>query len=181
MNIKTKNEDLSRLKVEEFHAATKSPLTLILDDIRSLNNIGSIFRTADAFRIKEIVLCGITAQPPHRDIHKTALGATESVSWRYEEDVLTAVKELQDNDVKMLALEQTEKAISLEQFVPEKNVNYAIVLGNEVRGVDQKVVDMADHCIEIPQFGTKHSFNVSVSNGIILWDLVSKLNLCNSL
>lgn len=173
---KLKNEELNRLSVEGFKMAEKNPLVLVLDNIRSLNNIGSIFRTADAFRIECIYLCGITASPPHREIQKTALGATETVAWEYWEFTTDVVENLRAKNYKILALEQAENSVMLNMFYPEPNSRYAIVLGNEVKGVSQAVIDNSDICIEIPQFGAKHSFNVTVSNGIAIWDLLQKMN-----
>ena len=172
---KIKNEELGRLDVAAFKAANKTPIILVVDNIRSLHNIGSVFRTADAFRVQEIVLCGITAQPPHKDIHKTALGATESVSWRYESDSLQAVKTLKEKGVKVIAVEQAEGAQSLESFTPKAHTTYALVFGNEVKGVAQEVVSAAHGVLEIPQYGTKHSLNVSVSVGVVVWQLFQKL------
>lgn len=172
---KIANADLDRLSVEEFKQTEKLPLIIILDDVRSLNNIGSVFRTADAFKIKKIYLCGITAQPPHREIQKTALGATESVEWEYRKDVLTLIKELQAENTEVYALEQIENSISLEEFKPNKTKNTAIILGNEVMGVAQNAVNLCNGYIEIPQFGTKHSLNISVSAGVLMWDLLVKL------
>ncbi len=174
---KLKNSELERLNVEEFKATTKIPLIVILDNIRSLNNIGSVFRTSDAFLIEKIYLCGITAKPPHKEIHKTALGATESVDWEYVASVLDIVKKLQLESVKIISVEQTENSTKLQDFNIEENVKYAIILGNEVKGVQQEVVSASDYCIEIPQFGTKHSLNISVSCGIVLWDLFKKMKL----
>ena len=172
---KLKNSELNRLNVSEFKASEKIPLIVILDNIRSLNNIGSVFRTSDAFLIKKIYLCGITAQPPHKEIHKTALGATESVDWEYVENTEALTNELQKEKIKVIAIEQAERSTSLEQFMPVKGETYAVIFGNEVKGVAQNVVDSSDHCIEIPQYGTKHSLNISVSCGIVLWDLFSKM------
>ena len=172
---KIKNEELDRLDVAAFKAASKTPIILVLDNIRSLHNIGSVFRTADAFRVQEIVLCGITAQPPHKDIHKTALGATESVSWRYESDSLEAVKILKEKGVEVIAVEQAEGAQSLESFTPKAHTTYALVFGNEVKGVAQEVVSAAHGVLEIPQYGTKHSLNVSVSVGVVVWQLFQRL------
>lgn len=172
---KIANADLDRLSVEEFKQTEKLPLIIILDDVRSLNNIGSVFRTADAFKIKKIYLCGITAQPPHREIQKTALGATESVEWEYRKGVLTLIKELQAENTEVYALEQVENSISLEEFKPNKTKNTAIILGNEVMGVAQNAVNLCNGYIEIPQFGTKHSLNISVSAGVLMWDLLVKL------
>lgn len=171
---KLKNEELDRLNVDEFKKSEKLPIVLILDNIRSLNNIGSIFRTADAFKINAIYLCGITATPPHRDIHKTALGATESVDWKYFNTTIEALQQLKMNGYQVFALEQTEGSVLLNQFKLTEKQKIALVFGNEVRGVEQEVVNKCDGCIEIPQFGTKHSFNVTVSVGIALWDLYTK-------
>ncbi len=168
-------EELNRMDVAAFKKAEKSPMALVLDNIRSLNNIGSIFRTADAFRVAHIYLCGITAQPPHRDIQKTALGATESVDWSYVENTQQAVDNLRNEGYQILALEQTDGSIMLDEYQPVRGLKHAIVLGNEVKGVQQKIIDLADACIEIPQYGTKHSFNVTVSAGIMLWDIFLKL------
>ncbi len=173
---KLKNSELNRLDTESFKKAEKNPIVLVLDDIRSLNNIGSIFRTADAFLIEAIYLCGITARPPHREIHKTALGATDSVRWEYFESALDAVEELKEKGYKILSLEQADQSINLPEFTPESGASYAIVLGNEIHGVNQKVIDISDDCVEIPQFGTKHSFNVTISAGIIIWDILLKMN-----
>ena len=172
---KLKNSELNRLNIEDFRNSEKVGLIIILDNIRSLNNIGSVFRTADAFLIEKVYLCGITAQPPHKEIHKTALGATESVDWEYEENTEELVKRLRNEGVTVISVEQADKSTSLENFVPKKKQKYALVFGNEVKGVGQRVVDASDLCLEIPQYGTKHSLNISVSCGIVLWDLVSKL------
>lgn len=171
---KLKNSELGRLNVEDFKKTDKIPLIVILDNIRSLNNIGSVFRTSDAFLIEKIYLCGITAQPPHKDIHKTALGATESVEWEYVEDTLQLIERLKDSKIKILAIEQAENSTMLQDFIVEPNQKYAIVMGNEVKGVQQEVVTASNFCIEIPQFGTKHSLNISVSCGVVLWDLFKK-------
>lgn len=172
---KLKNNELDRLTVSEFKKATKVPIIVILDNIRSLNNIGSVFRTSDAFLIEKIYLCGITASPPHKDIHKTALGSTDTVSWEYAENTLDLVKTLKAQHVKILSIEQATEAIILQDFQPKKETKYAVVFGNEVKGVDQEVVNESDHVIEIPQFGTKHSLNISVSAGVVLWDLFVKM------
>ena len=171
---KLKNSELNRISTEEFKESKKTPIIVILDNIRSLNNIGSVFRTSDAFLIEKIYLSGITAKPPHKDIHKTALGATDSVIWEYIEDTLTLVKKLQKENVKVIAIEQAKNSIMLQDFNPVKST-IAIVMGNEVKGIQQEVVSQADYVVEIPQFGTKHSFNISVATGIILWDLFKKI------
>lgn len=173
---KLKNSELDRLGVEAFKKATKTPIIIILDNIRSLNNIGSVFRTADAFLIEKIYLCGITATPPHKDIHKTALGATESVEWEYVEDTNEVVNKLKAEGVITVAIEQAENATMLDEFSVEASNRYAIVFGNEVKGVKQEVVSNTDHVVEIPQFGTKHSLNISVSVGVVVWDLFAKLS-----
>lgn len=172
---KLKNNELDRLNVDEFKSAEKTPLIIILDNIRSLNNIGSVFRTSDAFLIQKIYLCGITATPPHNDIRKTALGSTESVDWQYAENTLDVVNQLQSEGVKVISIEQAEKATMLHDFQPENQQTYAVIFGNEVKGVGQEVVDASDIVIEIPQFGTKHSLNISVSCGVVVWDLFSKM------
>jgi len=172
---KLKNSELDRLDVEAFKAAKKSPIMVILDNIRSLNNIGSVFRTSDAFLIKHLFLCGITATPPHNDIRKTALGSTKSVDWSYAQDTATIVKQLKSQGVIICAVEQADRATMLQNFKPEKNKSYAFVFGNEVKGVAQEVVNLCDHVIEIPQYGSKHSLNIAVSTGVVLWDVFSKL------
>lgn len=172
---KLKNSELDRLDVSEFKDAKKSPIIIILDNIRSLNNIGSVFRTSDAFLIEKIYLCGITAQPPHNDIRKTALGSTETVDWEYAENTIDVVNNLKNKGVKICAIEQAEHATMLDKFQPQPNTKYAFVFGNEVKGVAQDVVTASDEVIEIPQFGTKHSLNISVSAGVVIWDVFSKL------
>ncbi|MFK5877989.1 MAG: RNA methyltransferase [Flavobacteriaceae bacterium] len=172
---KLKNSELDRLDVEGFKKTSKIPLIVVLDNIRSLNNIGSVFRTSDAFVIEKIYLCGITAKPPHKEIHKTALGATDSVTWEYVEDTLTLIERLKESNIKVISIEQTENATMLQDFKIESKQKYAIVFGNEVKGVQQEVVSASDYCIEIPQFGTKHSLNISVSCGVVLWDLFKKM------
>lgn len=167
---------MERLSVEEFRSSAKLPLTVVLDDVRSMYNIGSVFRTADAFRVERIVLCGITATPPHNEIHKTALGAECSVEWLYEKDTLAAVSKLQAEGITVMAIEQTHNSTMLTDFRIDTARRYAIVLGNEVKGVRQDVVDAADGCIEIPQFGTKHSLNVSVTAGIMMWTFAQKFH-----
>ena len=174
--IKLKTEELNRLTVDQFKDADKNPLMLVLDNVRSLNNIGSIFRTADAFRIEGIYLCGITAKPPHREIHKTALGATESVFWKYWENGKLAVENLLAKGYEIIALEQTDHSIKLTDFKPDKTKKYALIFGNEVKGVEEGLLNLAPDCLEIPQFGTKHSFNVTVSAGIVIWDFLVKLD-----
>lgn len=169
------NEELDRLSVEAYKKVDKIPLVVVLDNVRSLNNIGSVFRTADAFRLEGIYLCGITATPPHREIHKTALGATESVNWEYREESADAIAELKNQGYWIFSVEQAEGSVMLHKVVLEGHQKYAIVFGHEIRGVEQKVVDMSDHCIEIPQHGTKHSLNISVAAGIVIWELFRKL------
>ncbi|MDO6596298.1 RNA methyltransferase [Oceanihabitans sp. 2_MG-2023] len=172
---KLKNSELDRLSVEGFKTATKTPIIIILDNIRSLNNIGSVFRTSDAFLIEKIYLCGITATPPHKDIHKTALGSTDTVAWEYAENTLDVIKKLQEEQVQICAIEQAENATMLNKFTPKATTKYALVFGNEVKGVAQDVVSASDVIIEIPQFGTKHSLNISVSCGVVVWDVFSKM------
>ncbi|MDB9754966.1 RNA methyltransferase [Winogradskyella sp.] len=172
---KLKNEELERLDISEFKAAEKYPIIIVLDNIRSLNNIGSVFRTSDAFLIEKIYLCGITAQPPHNDIRKTALGSTETVAWEYAENTIDVIKTLKADSVKICAIEQAENATMLNDFKPQPNQKYAFVFGNEVKGVAQNVVNASDVVIEIPQYGTKHSLNISVSCGVVVWDVFSKL------
>jgi len=172
---KLKNSELERLSPTEFKIAQKTPLIVVLDNIRSLNNIGSVFRTSDAFLIEKIYLCGITAQPPHKDIHKTALGSTETVAWEYVEDTLELIERLKGLKIKTVAIEQADDAVQLQDFKPVKGEKLAVIFGNEVKGVQQEVVSLADTCVEIPQYGTKHSLNISVSCGVVLWDLFVKL------
>lgn len=174
MNKKLKLWELNRLSEDEFKAQDKFPIIIILDNIRSLNNIGSFFRTADAFNIEKIYLCGITAIPPHRDIQKTALGATETIEWEHVESTVELVQKLKEESVSIASIEQAETT-TLLQNIPSLNYNkIALVFGNEVDGVDQKVIDNSDYIIEIPQFGTKHSLNVSVCAGVVLWEFVKK-------
>jgi tRNA G18 (ribose-2'-O)-methylase SpoU len=168
------NEELGRLSVDAFKEVQKIPFLVVLDNVRSLHNIGSIFRTTDAFRLEGIYLCGITATPPHREIHKTALGATESVHWEYREETMEVIRELKERDYRIFSIEQAEGAVSLDQIQLRGNQKYALVFGHEIRGVDQEVVDISDQCIEIPQYGTKHSLNVSVAAGIVIWELFRK-------
>jgi len=174
---KLKNSELGRLEVEDFKKIPKIPMILILDNIRSLNNIGSVFRTSDAFLIEKIYLCGITAKPPHKEIHKTALGATESVDWEYVKDTFKLIEKLKEDKIKIISIEQAENSTMLQDFTIESNQKYAVIFGNEVKGVQQRVVSASDYCIEIPQFGTKHSLNISVSCGVVLWDLFKKMKL----
>jgi tRNA G18 (ribose-2'-O)-methylase SpoU len=172
---KLANEELDRKNIQEFKAAEKTPIILILDDIRSLHNIGSVFRTCDAFLIEKIYLCGITATPPNKEIHKTALGATDTVDWAYEEDVLHVIDSLKAENTRVYAIEQTENSIMLNQFEPIKNQKIALIFGNEVKGVSQKAIDLSEGVIEIPQLGSKHSLNIAVSAGIVVWDLFQKM------
>lgn len=174
---KTTNEELGRPSAEEFAAMEKMPVTVVLDNIRSLNNVGSFFRTCDAFAAERIVLCGITAAPPNRDIHKTALGAELTVEWCHTPSTAEAVDRLRSEGYRIVAVEQVEGAGMLQSFEPRRGTRYALVFGNEVFGVDQKVVDMCDEAIEIPQAGTKHSVNVSVSGGVVLWHFFRALYL----
>jgi tRNA G18 (ribose-2'-O)-methylase SpoU len=169
---KLANEELNRLEVDQFKTVKKNPIVLVLDNVRSMNNVGSAFRTGDAFLIEKIYLCGITAQPPHREINKTALGATDTVEWEHFENTLEAVEKLKKDGYQVLSVEQAENSSSLEDFAPKSNEKYAFIFGNEVYGVEQEVVDKSDHCLEIPQFGTKHSLNISVSIGVVLWHSV---------
>ena len=172
---KLENKELERKSVADFKEAEKTPVIIILDDIRSLHNIGSVFRTADAFLIEKIYLCGITAIPPHKEIHKTALGATETVAWEYQKDVTDVIRNLKKENRKVFAIEQVENAVFLQNFKVEKTERYALVFGNEVYGVSQKAIELCDGAIEIPQIGTKHSLNISVSAGIVVWDLFQKM------
>lgn len=172
---KLENRELDRKSIEDFKQSEKTPIIIVLDDIRSLHNIGSVFRTADAFLIEKIYLCGITATPPNKEIHKTALGATETVAWEHNNNVLVVIQNLKDDNVTVFAIEQVESAIFLQDFKIEKNKKYALVFGNEVFGVSQKAIELCDGCIEIPQLGTKHSLNISVSAGIVVWDLFQKM------
>lgn len=172
---KLANAELERLNKEEFKEAVKTPIIVILDDIRSLHNIGSVFRTADAFLIEKIYLCGITAVPPNKEIHKTALGATETVTWEYAKDVLEVIKKLKEENVVVFSIEQTENAIMLNDFGVKPNEKYALIFGNEVKGVSQEAINLSDGVIEIPQLGSKHSLNISVSAGIVIWDLFQKM------
>lgn len=169
------NEELNRKSVEEFKQSTKTPIIIVLDNVRSLNNVGSVFRTSDAFLIEAIYLCGITGTPPNKDIQKTALGSTESVTWKHFSSTKEAVLELKQNSYDVYAIEQAESAIMLNDFSPAKDKKLAVVFGNEVKGVQQEVIDVCDGVIEIPQVGTKHSINIAVSVGIVIWDLFLKV------
>ena len=163
--------ELHRLSAEEYSRAEKLPLAVVLDDVRSLHNVGSVFRTADAFRVERICLCGITASPPQAEIHKTALGAEFTVDWTYHHSALEAVSELKALGYILLSVEQTEGSVMLDKLILRPDTHYAIVFGNEVKGVKQEVIDLCDGCIEIPQYGTKHSLNVSVAAGIVIWEM----------
>lgn len=174
---KLKLEELGRAGIDEFKQQAKLPITVILDNVRSMHNIGSIFRTADAFAIERICLCGISARPPHREIEKTALGATGSVDWSYYENIRNAIEELKSSGHIIIAIEQADSSTMLSVFQPEPTQKYALIFGNEVHGVSDEAMQMIDNCIEIPQFGTKHSFNIVVSAGIILWDFFSKFRI----
>lgn len=168
------NRELDRKSVDEYRNSEKSPVAVVLDNIRSHNNVGSVFRTADAFLTGRICLCGITATPPHREIQKTALGATESVEWKYYDSTSVAVEDLRNEGYIIVGIEQTDGSVELQHFKAEKDKRYALIFGNEVKGVGQEIIDMCDICIEIPQFGTKHSFNIAVSAGIVLWEFSKK-------
>jgi|SRR5699024_2509472 len=172
---KLKNEELDRLSVEDFKKAEKTPISIILDNIRSTNNIGSIFRTADAFLFKKIYLCGVSATPPDKGIRKTALGSTKSVDWEYVENTSTLIEKLKAKGVKIISIEQAEEAVMLNDFQIEKDTEYALVFGNEVKGVQQEVVSASDVVVEIPQLGTKHSLNIAVSAGVVCWDFFAKM------
>ena len=172
---KLKITELNRISIEEFKEADKLPLVVVLDDIRSLHNIGSVFRTADAFRIECIYLCGITATPPHPEMHKTALGAEFTVDWKYVNNAVETVDNLRSEGYVVYSVEQAEGSIMLDELTLDRSKKYAVVMGNEVKGVQQEVIDHSDGCIEIPQYGTKHSLNVSVTAGIVIWDLFKKL------
>jgi tRNA G18 (ribose-2'-O)-methylase SpoU len=165
------NSELERKTIEQFKRTEKNPFIIVLDNVRSLSNVGSIFRTADAFLTDAIYLCGITSCPPHREIQKTALGATESVTWKYFTTTIEAVKELKGKGYKIIAIEQAEGSTELQNLQIEKRQKYALIFGHEVNGVDQEIVNICDHCVEIPQFGTKHSFNIAISVGIVLWEV----------
>jgi tRNA G18 (ribose-2'-O)-methylase SpoU len=172
---KLKLDELNRISVADFKNSNKLPVAVVLDNVRSMHNIGSIFRTSDGFAVEQVCLCGITAQPPHREIEKTALGATQSVRWSYYTSPLDAVNQLRNDGYRIIAVEQAEKSIMLQEFIPANGEKYALVFGNEVNGVSDEVMQNIDACIEIPQFGTKHSFNIVVSAGIVLWDFFTKI------
>ena len=175
MMRKLRTIEMNRLSVDEFKSADKLPLIVILDDVRSMHNVGSVFRTSDAFRLEAVYLCGITSTPPSAEIHKTALGAEDSVDWKYYTEVCEAVRELQSKGYEVYAVEQAEGSTMLQDFIPRTDKKYAVILGNEVKGVHQEVIDMCDGCLEIPQYGTKHSMNVSVTGGIIIWHFQESL------
>ena len=172
---KLENKELDRKSISDFKNAKKTPIIIILDDIRSLHNIGSVFRTADAFLVEKIYLCGITACPPNKEINKTALGATETVTWEYSENILEVIENLKSDGIKVFAIEQVENAIYLNNFKVENLQKYAIIMGNEVFGVAQTAIEICDGVIEIPQLGTKHSLNIAVTTGIVVWDLFRQM------
>lgn len=172
---KLKLEELNRISIKDFQETEKIPLVVVLDNVRSQNNIGSVFRTSDAFLVEEIILCGITATPPNTEIHKTALGAEDSVNWRYFEDTIIALNTLREEGYNIYSIEQAENSLSLETLQLNKQKKYAVILGHEVHGVMQEVINLSDGCIEIPQYGTKHSLNVSVTAGIVIWDFFKQL------
>jgi len=177
---KLKLDDLNRVSVEAFKEQEKLPVVVVLDNVRSMHNVGSVFRTADGFSIEKLYLCGITARPPHREIEKTALGATESVDWVHVEDTLEAIASLRAAGYQIIAIEQAKGSTMLNTFKPAQDSRYALIFGNEVNGVSEEVMAQIDGCIEIPQFGTKHSFNIVISAGIVLWDFFAKLRLNNN-
>ena len=172
---KLKNSELNRISIEEFKNSSKTPIKVLLDNIRSAHNVGSIFRSCDAFLIDEIILCGITAKPPNKEIRKTALGSTDSVKWSHFENIQDAILKLKKEKYQIISVEQADKSTDLKNFIIQSKKKYAIIFGNEINGVNQKVIDMSDDVVEIPQFGTKHSFNVSVSVGIVIWDFFTKI------
>ncbi len=169
------NEELNRKSLDEFKSSSKTPVILVLDNVRSLNNVGSVFRTADAFLVEAVYLCGITGTPPNKDIQKTALGSTESVAWKYFKTTIEAIEELKQKNYHVYSIEQAESAIMLNNFMPDKAQPLAVVFGNEVKGVQQEVIDASNGVIEIPQVGTKHSLNIAVSVGVVTWDLFQKM------
>jgi 23S rRNA (guanosine2251-2'-O)-methyltransferase len=174
---KLKLDDLQRVSVSEFKEQEKLPVVVVLDNVRSMHNVGSVFRTGDGFSIEKLYLCGITAQPPHREIEKTALGATQSVDWVHFPDTLQAISSLKEEGYKIIAIEQASGSVMLNTYKPEADQKYALIFGNEVNGVSDEAMKAIDECIEIPQFGTKHSFNIVISAGIVLWDFFAKLRL----
>ena len=174
---KLKLDELNRATVDEFKEQKKLSVTVVLDSVRSMHNVGSIFRTCDGFAVEQVILCGITGQPPHREIEKTALGATQSVAWHYTREITDAIHSLRNEGYQIMAVEQAESSVMLHRFQPRQDIKYALIFGNEVNGVSDEAMQMIDACIEIPQFGTKHSFNIVVSAGIALWDFYAKLNL----
>jgi 23S rRNA (guanosine2251-2'-O)-methyltransferase len=174
---KIKLDDLNRVSVEDFKSQAKLPVVVVLDNLRSMHNVGSVFRTADGFSIEKLYLCGITATPPHREIEKTALGATNSIDWIHTETTVEAVLLLKEQGYKIIAIEQAINSTMLHDFIPDLNEKFALIFGNEVNGVSEEVMAIIDECIEIPQFGTKHSFNIVISAGIVLWDFFAKLRL----
>jgi len=173
--------ELSRPSIDEFRLQEKLPITVVLDNVRSLHNVGSVFRTADGFAIEHIILCGITGTPPHRDIEKTALGATQSIRWTYVPSITEAILQLKQEGKKIIAVEQAAGSTFLHQYTPQADEAYALIFGNEVNGVSEEAMRLVDSCIEIPQFGTKHSFNIVISAGIVLWDFYFKLKLKSGL
>lgn len=173
---KLKNEELGRKTVTEFKSSPKAPIIVVLDNVRSMHNIGSIFRTCDAFLVESVYLCGFTATPPNKEIHKTALGAEDSIEWKHFTHISEAIQHLKEKNYKIISIEQTEGSIMLSEFICEPDIKYAFVFGNEIKGVSQEVIDAGDECIEIPQFGTKHSFNIVVSAGIVLWEITRQLS-----
>ena len=174
-NRKLSMDELGRMSPDEFRSSEKTPLLFLLDNVRSMNNVGSVFRTADSFRLAGIYLCGITPQPPHREIHKTALGATESVLWKYEQDVIATVKRLKSEGYTIICAEQVAQSVKLNDAKFTSDNKYVVVLGNEVDGVNQEIINLADYCMEIPQVGTKHSLNISVAAGIIAWEIYKQI------
>jgi len=178
---KLKTSELNRLSIEDFQRSEKNPVVVVLDNIRSMNNIGSVFRTCDAFRVQQLFLCGITATPPHREIQKTALDATESVDWKYFEETSQAIQYLKENEFTVYAVEQTDTSLLLDNIEIKSAEKIALVFGNEINGVSEEALKLCDHGLEIPQYGTKHSLNISVSAGIVLWEIISKIKTGNAL
>jgi tRNA G18 (ribose-2'-O)-methylase SpoU len=173
---KLRNEELGRISREEFKDSRKVPVILVLDNVRSMNNVGSIFRTADAFLLEGIYLCGITSQPPHREIEKTALGATSTVAWKYFKNVSEAIAELKRQQYLIVSVEQTDTNVRLDKFIPQPEKKYALLFGHEMNGISEEAIQMSDFALEVPQYGTKHSLNIAVCAGIVVWDIYSKLN-----